>query len=265
MSFLVNSYALGWTPSELGSALALWLDAADAGTITLNGSTVSRWNDKSGNSRHISQANPALQPSYQAPGLNGYPIVDFERARGTWLQTNSFPTTSIPAIGIVSVVRWQTVPGIIYQDIQTIVDNNHTSTPSQGFIWQDRPDLANRPLTVGHLPNDIIGAIDITTTGNNTWKIIASRFVSGGNDFLYINGGAERSAINGGVFNLNNVLRIGGSVNFGRSFNGEIAEKIITTVDLSTADRQKLEGYLAHKWGLVANLPSNHPYKTVAP
>jgi hypothetical protein len=34
---------------------------------------------------------------------------------------------------------------------------------------------------------------------------------------------------------------------------------------LSTTDRQKLEGYLAHKWGLAANLPADHPYKSAAP
>ena len=30
-------------------------------------------------------------------------------------------------------------------------------------------------------------------------------------------------------------------------------------------DRQQLEGYLAWKWGLEANLPVDHPYKNAAP
>ena len=33
----------------------------------------------------------------------------------------------------------------------------------------------------------------------------------------------------------------------------------------STDTRQRIEGYLAHKWGLTANLPSDHPYKNVGP
>ena len=28
---------------------------------------------------------------------------------------------------------------------------------------------------------------------------------------------------------------------------------------------QRVEGYLAHKWGAEANLPSNHPFKSSAP
>ena len=28
---------------------------------------------------------------------------------------------------------------------------------------------------------------------------------------------------------------------------------------------EKVEGYLAHKWGLTDNLPNNHPYKNKVP
>ena len=28
---------------------------------------------------------------------------------------------------------------------------------------------------------------------------------------------------------------------------------------------QKAEGYLAHKWGLTGNLPSDHPFKNISP
>ena len=53
-----------WSPLQLGANLSLWLDASDASTITLNGSTVSQWNDKSGNARHATQATAANQPGW---------------------------------------------------------------------------------------------------------------------------------------------------------------------------------------------------------
>jgi hypothetical protein len=31
------------------------------------------------------------------------------------------------------------------------------------------------------------------------------------------------------------------------------------------SEEQKVEGYLAHKWGATAGLDANHPYKNVAP
>ena len=39
--------------------------------------------------------------------------------------------------------------------------------------------------------------------------------------------------------------------NGAQSWDGPIAEIVVTNSVLSTADRQKLEGYLAHKWGLT--------------
>ena len=49
------------------------------------------------------------------------------------------------------------------------------------------------------------------------------------------------------------------------TFDGEIAEVVCFQGDVSEADRQKVEGYLAHKYGLSEKLPSNHPYKNVVP
>lgn len=58
---------INWTPAQIPTAL--WLDANDTSTITLNNLTVSQWNDKSGNLRHVSQATAANQPVY-AKGQN---------------------------------------------------------------------------------------------------------------------------------------------------------------------------------------------------
>jgi len=47
--------------------------------------------------------------------------------------------------------------------------------------------------------------------------------------------------------------------------NGDIAEILVYDTALSDNDRQKVEGYLAWKWGLVAGLPVGHPYKDDPP
>jgi hypothetical protein len=47
--------------------------------------------------------------------------------------------------------------------------------------------------------------------------------------------------------------------------DGEAWEAILIDGLPSTTDRQKLEGYLAWKWGLEADLPVDHPYKTTPP
>lgn len=58
-----------WRPNALAGSLALWLDAEDTASITLNGMTVSQWSDKSGNERHATQPTAASQPTW-ATGAN---------------------------------------------------------------------------------------------------------------------------------------------------------------------------------------------------
>lgn len=48
-------------------------------------------------------------------------------------------------------------------------------------------------------------------------------------------------------------------------FAGFIAEILIFADALVQADREKVEGYLAHKWGIAANLDAGHPYKSSPP
>jgi hypothetical protein len=45
---------------------------------------------------------------------------------------------------------------------------------------------------------------------------------------------------------------------------GQVAE-IICFSGISTEDKEKAEGYLAHKWNLTGSLPDSHPYKYIRP
>ena len=46
----------------------------------------------------------------------------------------------------------------------------------------------------------------------------------------------------------------------GENFNGEIAEVLVFDNQVNAVNRQKIEGYLAHKWSLSSQLPELHPY-----
>jgi len=87
---------------------------------------------------------------------------------------------------------------------------------------------------------------------------------TGGNLGCFIDGSAGPTASQPDNKSGSNTLRIGAYGNDATGFDGDIAEVVIWR-SVSTADREKIEGYLAHKWGLTANLPSSHPYKSSAP
>ena len=65
-----------WTPKDIETAL--WLDASDALTITESGGAVSQWDDKSGNTNHVTQVTGADQPETGSRMQNGLNVIDFD-------------------------------------------------------------------------------------------------------------------------------------------------------------------------------------------
>jgi hypothetical protein len=238
----------GWTPAAIGSALALWLDADDASTITLNGSTVSQWDDKSGNNRNVVQATAANQPPYTASGINSLGSLDITTAPRwlTYLEAGTVTSATIAAVAQYAntldtsrAASFSTATGVDRQSLAPASDGSlrydgaffaGSATPTTAFVRVS----TRTPTQAIDWRN---GATAITTTP--PVDPIARNFNVG----------------NGMPLNF---LAIG-------TFTGKIGEVVGSHTALSTDDRQKLEGYLAWKWGLEANLPGDHPYKNAPP
>lgn len=236
-----------WRPDELGSSLALWLDAEDTASITLNGSTVSQWADKSGNGRNATQATAANQPTYTAADavLNGKPSVG--------------STTNLGLVGMLT-------PSLTAREFLfvTAYDNGTTALFPAGTTAY--PTLLSGPGAFGAER----AGMGLVATAN--WFQSTSIWA----DVPYRNGAATASTT--ALPMPASILRFSGpstvtqswGIGFNqttadRSWDGPIGEVIAVGATLSTTDRQKLEGYLAWKWGLAANLPADHPYKLNPP
>lgn len=235
-----------WTPADLGASLALWLDADDASTITLNGVDVSQWNDRSGNGRHVAQATAALQPVYVAAGLNGKPGLTFDQdeLRATF-SAIAQPRTVFVVNRIISY------PGINL----TIFDG---SFMNQGRLFYNSyfGYRINAGVTLTSPTGNVGG-----TAGNN---VIVSATYSGASSTIRTNGTQVAAGDAGGTPLWG--FSAGGPTD-GQRGHFIAAEFIMLTGAgaLSLQNQQIVEGYLAHKWGLAANLPADHPYKAVAP
>jgi hypothetical protein len=74
-------------------------------------------------------------------------------------------------------------------------------------------------------------------------------------------------SLGSGTYNATQNLLIGGAVpNYtGYFYGGDICEVAWYNIGLTPSQIEYVEGYLAWKWGLVANLPSTHPYKLFPP
>jgi hypothetical protein len=220
-----------WTPSAIETQL--WLDATDASTITKSGGLVSQWGDKSGKSRHFAESNPALQPTDTGNG------IDFFINKG--LRTATINAT-VRFVIVITKSRNSTW-GQFHTHLSSLSENERLGAIRQkdntGFhtypfplaIWED-----GVPKTVSTSGFNSIQSPHII--GFSTSRFFSSAFTVGNYD-ADPNGGA-----------------------------GVEYETIALDTVPSDALRQQLEGYLAWKHtalGLVANLASDHPYKSAAP
>jgi len=245
-----------WTPAQITTAL--WLDADDASTITLNGSNVSAWNDKSGNGRNATQATAANQPAYTTAGLNNKPALDFDGADDDLVLSSVSDLNSVSQSWFI-VTKRDNANG--RTEISFGIGNQQESNGLADIPrWTDNKMysqigyVANRPAPVSVISDAPYincvtgGAVQLSYT-NGT--LIGTGTTQSLSNF---------SVLDGGYVGSGRAMSF-----FGRYFDGKISELIIVPSVATTQDRQLIEGYLAHKWGLTANLPADHPYKTLPP
>ena len=75
----------------------------------------------------------------------------------------------------------------------------------------------------------------------------------------------DGTKINNGDMDNDNDFRLGASSTGGLDADMDLAESLIAVGTLSDSNMSKLEGYLAHKWGLKASLPTDHTYRYSSP
>ena len=238
-----------WTPSEISTLM--WLDASDTDTITESSGSVSQWDDKSGNDNHVTQSTSADQPTTGTNTINNLNVINFDSSNSEFMNIdgNIFVNTDYEILAVVkknSADRGYLFGG----ETAEFGKNLH-------FGWRE-DDL----LRTSHYGNDLDGSVDGYIADGV--GIISTKFDLDGDKCLAQNG-SEIACIETQyplTEYLNATIGRYTSLNY---LNADVCEILVIDRLLTTNDRQKLEGYLAHKWGLTSNLPVNHPYKNKKP
>jgi len=231
-----------WNPSMITTAL--WLDAADASTITESGGAVSQWDDKSGNEKHAIQSSSALRPSYSSNKV----IFD-----GTELMQLPSGLATLNSVSLFVVGRYVASVGVD----NYLVFANGGGTDERFYNGRVDATLTEFIWSVENL-------IDIDTITFSTSTAILGLTHGSNIASPYYNGAALTTASRSKTTTLANWFLGGVNASTPR-LDGELQEVILLNSVPPTVIRQKIEGYLAHKWGLTANLPAGHPYKLVGP
>lgn len=268
-----------WTPASITTAL--WLDAADTTTVTESGGAVSEWRDKSGNARHFAQATAGNRPAYTAYALNNRPVIDFaadfltsSSAASTW---NFLHNSTGSSVFIAAKAGTASDPNALYGFIGT--NANASSNIGCTLFYDDRISVPRNNATCALVSNGTAGNFVVNHVQANTWTPNAYQIIgavtdpnnatTGQRSLFYVNGGSVLTSNTGSNSltnsNATNTLDVGSCGGGTFTLTGGIAEIVITSGLISTPSRLLIEGYLAHKWGLSGNLPSDHPYKNTAP
>ena len=242
-----------WDPSLLNNSVA-WYDSSDADTISSNTSDhVLQWNDKSANSNHLTATGDPETGSSLQNNLNVIDLDGFDFFQNT--------NVALPSSGNLQVFIVCNVTQVddSADSAMAFSSSNHDFQFSAGpGGWKGKVSARNVGSNSTKPGNNII-------TGMNIWNFT---FDFGGGDYILRLNGEQLAGTIVGDYNTKlsttGALRIFANRSATQFPVGQIAEVIIAE-DVTESTQHKLEGYLAHKWGLETELQGYHPYKASAP
>ena len=227
--------ASGFNPKSI-AGLQLWLDAADSGSLTLNGSTVSEWRDKSATGSVWTQATAASQPTSGSQTMNGRNVLVFDGSND-WLSAVSPLATSMP------------LTFFLVQRIVAGTSFGMTYTAATGFNVRQTGATSGILVLV---PGAGAGT-GTSRTGSN--DILAITYPSSGSNTLFVNGASftlddttSRPTLTG-THSIGVRRATDGSLAF--YANVWVAEILAYSTLLTTTQRVAVQKYLGKKWGIT--------------
>lgn len=266
---IINPFVFGggapWTPAEL--TLRAWYDLSDTATVTVVSSAVSAVADKSGNGFTLTQGTAANRPAYTGT-LNGLNVATFDGSNDQLNAAVALAGTT-HSLFIVFKPTIEAATGSLFgqwaagQTGRFLLSTNQNCS---GTASAGRFNPFNGSTTAGAcggggagfmadfaISNTATLVESICTTGSEAWK-------------FYKNGvetdSATVTAVYGGV---NSAFGSVSASALSNPFDGQLAEAIFLATTATTDERQRTEGYLAHKWGFASDLDAGHPYKSTPP
>ncbi len=238
------------TPGGVISNFLLWLRADKDVTGT---ASVTNWQDQSGFNNHATVGNVA--PSKLNSGINFNPSILFNGSnQGMLIAGGIFKNTAVANVWTYTIMKANLIKDQYFIRENLASGQFYTRMPLSNSV----PALRYR-LNAGNLdaPNSP------TLNTYNLWSMGTSTGITGPS--------ATRKAIykDGLLFSSNNTTSSGVGNNsimyFGsqdgttsRRLNGEIAEIIIMNAVPTAAEKQRIETYLAIKYGITLNPTDNN-------
>lgn len=208
----------------------LFQDSAKTTPVTSDGDPVGAWVDQAGSVDEALQTVTAAKPTYRASValLGNQPALEFDG--GDYLQ-GAFSATLAQPNTVFAVGRF---------------------TATTNRIMFDGDDAGNRHVFWANaLSSDweMLAATLLTGSAANTNAHIFTILYDGVSSAFYVDGTVDASG-DAGLHSMDGIT-IGTQHGVAASFLGFISEWIIYDADLSTVDKNRVQNYLANKYGVT--------------
>jgi hypothetical protein len=238
------------------TGLINWYDASDPnanGILPSNGATISTWKDKTTNANHMIAQ---IAGTYATNNQNGLGTITCNNA---WYRTTN--TNPVYPFDVYVILKLNSITSHV--DIIGVGSNNSDNFNSLTFGEYSTSRWHNGSSGFSRTANAVASSTETSTS-----FLLMQWSIANNNFYIYRNGVQIVTTSSYTWSSISNQeFRIGARVYVSTSNNltGSIAEVLFYNSQLSTTNRQKVEGYLAWKWGIQNNLPTIHPYYDSAP
>ena len=262
LNIIAGTLSVGTPPAPTTpvAGYRAWYDASDTATITVSGSAVTQWNDKSVNAYNLTQGTAGNRPLSGTRTLNSLNVIDFDGTNDCLVNT----TTSNWAF--LNNSTGSSIFVVLYSDATSTTGFlASTSTGSSAAIGIDfirngsddkvRVFVRNNTSGDGAVGSTDQGTLTDDTAVYYTMLLTPNNATTADRAISRVNGGSEiknntltLTPDNG---NPTQGLVLGDATNgAGLGFNGTIGELLFYPSVLNATDRALNESYLKNKWGL---------------
>ncbi len=245
-----------FSPTSI-AGLKLWLDASDTSTISLSGSSVTQWNDKSGNGYNFAQSTSTKRPSSGTRTQNSLNVIDFD---GT---NDCLSTTAAKSAFNFLHSSTSTIFVVLKQDavnnIKSILNTGLQSFYANEvgfFIWSNTPSTYQIGASnASSIVEEINAGFNETTPRYDSIKSDPANATAANRLKYSKNGGAfsgtntASATITTGDSSYNFMLANNANAET-TPMDGWIGEIIIYDSILSAGDITNVQTYIAAKWNI---------------
>ena len=266
-----------WTPLNMAVVPQIYLDAQDSVVTDVSGfaSAISNLGAM-GSAGDFSQAAAGNRPTILTAELNGKRVLSFDNDLLTASTTAALAIhRNVAAAWIFAVYKKRTLDASPTARYLFFSPRNDTGGRFGMLCADFVAGRANKPyIFAGRLDADAASKLESPNVVQGSYSIaVSSVDFSTRAVFMRENGVevARNNTFTASAGNTSNTqsttsaLAIGGFPSGSFFADVDLAAVVIGNTQPSLDDFQRLEGWAAHKYRLTANIPAEHPYKTVAP